>query len=341
MILQCPECNTRFRVEREILLPQGRKLRCTSCAHVWFQKPTDGRDAAKPGRSESFAAMVEDIAAGESAPKKSKSKKEKPVGPSIKDRVAALMARLRGTLAGIDARAVALKGGSAVFGAAVMGGILLGVFVGGREQIVLRAPSLYNTYLRLGLPVTAPGTGLVFEQPAAEWAFDAKGEPVLALKGAILNTADTPRHVPPLRATLIMKSGARGDSRTIQTVQSILEPKGKDPFVVQLPEWRDNIGANTGDVLLSFAIEELDTAGSTAGHAEPAPAPAPDAGHDAGHDASHNGGHEKTGEALPASQMATPQMAPKTLKTVPAHDDHAAPEHSEEPAASQGAAPHH
>ena len=53
MIVQCPECDTRFNVDDALLLPDGRKVRCTQCKHVWFQEPPqEGED----GESEAQAA---------------------------------------------------------------------------------------------------------------------------------------------------------------------------------------------------------------------------------------------------------------------------------------------
>jgi len=38
MILTCPECDTRFVVPSTIFMRGGRKLRCSSCKHQWFQE---------------------------------------------------------------------------------------------------------------------------------------------------------------------------------------------------------------------------------------------------------------------------------------------------------------
>jgi predicted Zn finger-like uncharacterized protein len=39
MILQCPQCESRFVLPAKALLPDGRKVKCSSCANVWHQAP--------------------------------------------------------------------------------------------------------------------------------------------------------------------------------------------------------------------------------------------------------------------------------------------------------------
>ena len=39
MIITCPACATQFRVPDGALGSDGRKLRCSSCRHVWFEAP--------------------------------------------------------------------------------------------------------------------------------------------------------------------------------------------------------------------------------------------------------------------------------------------------------------
>ena len=40
MILECPNCDTRYEIPVE-LPPQGRKVRCASCQHIWMAMPVD------------------------------------------------------------------------------------------------------------------------------------------------------------------------------------------------------------------------------------------------------------------------------------------------------------
>ncbi|MFD0388840.1 MJ0042-type zinc finger domain-containing protein [Tistrella bauzanensis] len=39
MILTCPACSTRYTLDPQSLGPDGRKVRCTQCGHVWQQDP--------------------------------------------------------------------------------------------------------------------------------------------------------------------------------------------------------------------------------------------------------------------------------------------------------------
>lgn len=52
MILTCPQCSTQFELDESILLPEGKKVKCTKCSHVWFQRP-DGWGQAKEDAAES------------------------------------------------------------------------------------------------------------------------------------------------------------------------------------------------------------------------------------------------------------------------------------------------
>lgn len=46
MIIQCPQCTTRYAIDAATLGNQGRKVSCAKCGNVWFQ--TTPTDSPKP-----------------------------------------------------------------------------------------------------------------------------------------------------------------------------------------------------------------------------------------------------------------------------------------------------
>ncbi len=40
-VLQCPECNNRFRVPADAIGAAGRRVRCAACKHVWYAQRQD------------------------------------------------------------------------------------------------------------------------------------------------------------------------------------------------------------------------------------------------------------------------------------------------------------
>ena len=60
MLLTCPSCQSRYEVAESALKNRGRKVRCTSCSHVWMAYPEDGVVETTGEVLESVAKAVRD-----------------------------------------------------------------------------------------------------------------------------------------------------------------------------------------------------------------------------------------------------------------------------------------
>lgn len=38
MIVVCNKCDTRYRLDKELILEEGSEVRCSQCEYIWFQK---------------------------------------------------------------------------------------------------------------------------------------------------------------------------------------------------------------------------------------------------------------------------------------------------------------
>ena len=45
MIVTCPSCDTKYELLRDILIPNGRRLRCVRCKHTWTERPPGDNEA--------------------------------------------------------------------------------------------------------------------------------------------------------------------------------------------------------------------------------------------------------------------------------------------------------
>lgn len=169
MILTCPTCSTRYTVSDSAVGPAGRKVRCRSCGHVWYQPPpTEERTLLAEDQ------MASELRSAFAAPERKR--KEKPAGGP----------KNRGSLVGW-----------AVFGAILAGLVAAGYLA--RAQIVQLWPPAALLYEKAGLAVEPPGAGLQLQNVRSEQRLD-NGVTLLVVEGQIINVSDVERMVPKVRA---------------------------------------------------------------------------------------------------------------------------------------------
>jgi predicted Zn finger-like uncharacterized protein len=210
MILTCPECATRYFVADGSVGPEGRTVRCASCATTWRALPETEEplelDLAEAAPAAAGAPSVEEEPApaevtvadlpGEELPK------------VFRERVKARR----------ENRRAAASGAVWGLGAAAVVGLLAGVTVS-RERVVEAWPKTASVFAALRLPVNA--TGLVIERHQAALQFAADGRPALVVRGSIRNEKDHEVSAPPLQITLLGSEG-----RPVATkISQVVNPK--------------------------------------------------------------------------------------------------------------------
>lgn len=186
MIVTCPSCSTRYLVDPAAIGPDGRRVKCVRCGHLWRESAVEPVPAATP--SEPQPVLV-GPASTQSAPAPSA------VGHITNLPVVITPRRRDGPAVGV-ALAVLLIGG------------LAGVGYFARDSIVRFWPPAIRLYDTIGVPVTQPmetgalGRGLVLQDLEVRRVAAGGGEQVV-VTGRVANRALLTRPVPPIEVRLL------------------------------------------------------------------------------------------------------------------------------------------
>lgn len=198
MIITCPACATRYTLADSAVGPQGRKVRCAKCGHMWWQSPEEEEPFFHPDEVTEFHPVP-------------------PPPPPPPPKRAAAAAR---TPEAPGARRRALIGwGGFVAVLAVIGAA--GYF--GRATIVRLWSPAALFYETVGLPVEPPGAGLELQNLRSEQKTE-DGKPVLMVDGQIVNVSEALRTVPALRVTALGADRQPLKSWTVEPVPSQILP---------------------------------------------------------------------------------------------------------------------
>lgn len=185
MILTCPACATRYRVEeQELAAPSGRIVRCANCGHSWREAPPEGGAGAEKALSIGEASPGEPMVSAAPRPL-SASRLEIP--PHLQ----------RGSppTTGRRQPAWATRGRAAVIVFLLVAlAIAAGVFA--RRHLAAIWPPV-GWLSAIGMPIEPSGIGLTIEKITPVRTADG-----LTIDGEIANPGSAAESVPRLRIAL-------------------------------------------------------------------------------------------------------------------------------------------
>ena len=239
MILTCEQCHTRYLVPQDAIGRHGRMVRCTACAHQWFQEPDE--EAAPLPPEEPVEAPPVDMAVDAPA--------EEPIPEGVMpdpDDVAlpALPEDVMTDGAGDKSypRTMGALGAAAVF--LLIGGAMYAL----HQPLVRLWPPASYLYELGGLKAPLPGEGLIFDKLTATVTLAADGGRLLTIEGSIVNLKDHEIEIPPVQTTLLLEGGRTFDSWQQEPPEPVAAPGADIPFKATYPE----IPNDVREVTVSF-----------------------------------------------------------------------------------------
>lgn len=238
MILTCPSCSTRYRTDAANFQPKGRRVRCSSCAHIWFQAPVEEAEVE---------ILHESPRLGLPAPDPSNPARRTEPARQEGRTVFAARDRRRGSrfvnpaedrLYGSGRRK--RRGWLGIFGWLTIAALVVGPLAGGylmRTSVVNAWPKSAKLYSALGIPVTA--SGLLIHADYNHIKRDGHG--MIEVRGEIENQTDTARTIPSLQLALYSADNRELQRWTVRVGGAPLDPKARRPFRTSFPVPRKKV----------------------------------------------------------------------------------------------------
>lgn len=268
MLLSCPLCASQFKIAPEVLGLVGRKVKCTTCGHIWFQKVNEGEgrgddseeieDLIRQAQEETarakapdFADVLENAALAppqEEGPRQDKRFEKPSARPPPKPKT------------GQEGKRNAYALSAFVFF------IVLSVLLAAHKPMLQVFPGLRGFYGVFGITMPVPGTDLVFDKMQAERVGDA-----LRLTGVIINLSKAAQTVPIIEVSL--RNGADEVVHTwlIKPGENEIGPEATVKLDSLAPLARKDIDLSRHQLLARFVLTAKTGAGDDGNTQAPPP----------------------------------------------------------------------
>ncbi len=257
MILQCPECSTRYLVPDSAIGTEGRTVRCANCKHSWFQAAApDVEDALEVPEPAPLAPAPPPLAPL-ARPITEPAERFAPFAPAAPVAPVAPVAPEPGVVTPtfvppvtpqIENLPVRLRRNTTRRWTivAVLAGLLMLIAAG--AIVYLGAPGVAA---KLGLGTGSDETPLRLRDNPIERRELDNGSELFAVSGQVTNPSNQRQRVPDIRAELRDAQGRLVYSWTITPQQRTLAPGG----AIDFNSATLNVPANSKRLELSFAGE--------------------------------------------------------------------------------------
>lgn len=199
MILTCPSCETRYLLNTAVLGAEGRRVRCSKCAHIWHQAPEKTEEAGESPGVDAPPIEIEMRDKQEEPAATMEAVEVEPVPESVKPIPEG------SALPALPAEAPLSLRYFGISFAGVFATILLVLLVSRSTLVGAWEPSA-GLYDAIGLDAPVRGAGLTFENLAA-FEHETRDGKLLVVEGRIVNISEEDRPIPPLSVTLLGTDG--------------------------------------------------------------------------------------------------------------------------------------